>query len=68
MSDTKDFHGLIELAISEEQKAQRLYKDLAAKAEDDYAKAILEGLHEQEVKHEERLRTLLASIDPSNKA
>lgn len=68
MSATKDFRGLIELAISEEQKAQRLYKDLAEKAGDDYAKAILEGLHEQEVMHEQRLKALLASIDPHNKA
>ncbi len=65
MSATEDFRGLIQFAISEEQKAQQMYKDLAEKAGDDYAKAILEGLREQEVKHEERLKALLASIDPS---
>jgi rubrerythrin len=65
MGASKDFRGLIEFAISEEQKAQRLYKDLAAKAGDAYAKAILEGLHEQEVSHEERLKALLASIEPT---
>ncbi len=65
MSATEDFHGLIEFAISEEQKAQRMYKDLAAKAGDAYGKAILEGLHEQEVHHEEKLRSLLASIEPT---
>lgn len=65
MGASKDFRGLIQFAIGEEQKAQKLYKDLAAKAGDDYAKAILEGLHEQEVKHEERLKALLASIEPT---
>jgi rubrerythrin len=65
MGDTKNFHGLIEFAISEEQKAQRMYKDLAAEAGDDYAKAILEGLHEQEVHHENKLKALLASIKPT---
>jgi len=65
MGATKNFHGLIEFAISEEQKAQRMYKDLAAEAGDDYAKAILEGLHEQEVHHENKLKALLASIEPT---
>ena len=65
MGTTEDFRGLIEFAISEEQKAQRLYRDLAAKAGDGYVKAILEGLHEQEVEHEEKLRSLLASIEPT---
>ena len=65
MGATKDFHGLIEFAISEEQKAQRMYKDLAAEAGDAYTKAILEGLHEQEVHHEEKLKSLLASIEPT---
>jgi rubrerythrin len=64
MGDLEDFRGLIELAIREEQKAQRLYQDLAAKAEDEYAKAILEGLREQEIQHETKLQSLLASIDP----
>ena len=67
MSATRDFRSLIEFAICEEQKAQRMYKDLAEKVRDDYAKAILEGLHEQEVRHEEKLKSLLASIEP-NKA
>ena len=65
MGATKDFHGLIEFAISEERKAQQMYKNLAAEAGDDYAKAILEGLHEQEVHHEEKLRSILASIEPT---
>ena len=65
MGASSDFRGLIEFAIGEEQNAQRLYKDLAAKAVDAYAKAILEGLHEQEVKHEEKLKSLLASIEPT---
>ena len=65
MGSSDDFRGLIQFAIGEEQKAQRLYKDLAAKTGDAYAKAILEGLHEQEVKHEEKLKTLLASIEPT---
>ena len=65
MGATKDFHGLIEFAISEEQKAQQMYKDLAAKTGDAYTKAILEGLHEQEVLHEKKLKSLLASIVPT---
>ena len=65
MSATKDFHGLIEFAISEEQKAQQMYKDLAEKTGDAYTKAILEGLHEQEVHHEKKLKSLLASIEPT---
>jgi rubrerythrin len=64
MGATEDFRGLIEFAIREERKAQNLYKDLAEKVQDSYAKAILEGLHEQEVLHEEKLRDLLASIQP----
>jgi rubrerythrin len=66
MGATEDFRGLLEFAIREEQKAQRLYQDLAAKVEDTYAKAILEGLHEQEVLHEEKLKGLLASIQPGS--
>ena len=65
MSASEDFRGLIEFAIGEEQKAQCLYRDLAAKAGDAYAKAILEGLQEQELKHEEKLKSLLASIEPT---
>ena len=65
MGAAKDFRDLIEFAICEEQKAQQMYKDLAAKAGDAYAKAILEGLHEQEVHHEEKLKSLLASIEPT---
>ena len=65
MGAIDEFRGLIEFAIREEQKAQRMYEDLAAKAQDDYARAILEGLHEQEVQHENKLRSLLASIHPT---
>jgi rubrerythrin len=64
MGAADDFRGLIQMAIREEQKAQRLYQDLAGKTKDSYAKAILDGLHEQEVQHEERLKSLLASIEP----
>jgi len=64
MGASEDFRSLIQFAICEEQKAQQMYKDLAAKVGDAYAKAILEGLHEQEVKHEEKLKSLLASIEP----
>jgi rubrerythrin len=42
-----------------------MYEDLAAEAGDAYTKAILEGLHEQEVHHEEKLKSLLASIEPT---
>ena len=65
MSATEDFRGLIQFAICEEQKAQQLYKDLAAKTRDAYTKAILEGLQEQEILHEEKLRSILASIEPT---
>ena len=64
MGATEDFRGLIEFAIREEQKAQRLYQDLAEKAQDEYAKAILEGLREQEMQHETKLQSLLASVEP----
>ncbi len=65
MSTAKDFRGLIQFAICEEKKAQEMYRELAEQAGDDYAKAILEGLREQEFKHEEKLQALLDSIDPS---
>jgi len=65
MSATKDFRGLIQFAICEEQKAQQMYKDLAAKTGDAFTKAILEGLHEQEVHHEEKLKSILASVEPT---
>lgn len=65
MGATEDFRGLIEFAIREEQRAQRIYEDLAAKTDNSYAKAILEGLHEQETEHEKKLRALLASIEPN---
>jgi rubrerythrin len=67
MGYTEEFRGLIEMAIREERKAQRLYSDLAAKTKDGYAKAILQGLHEQEVLHEEKLRALLASVQPGSR-
>ena len=65
MGSAEDFRTLIEFAIREEQKAQRVYEDLAARAGDSYTKSILEGLHEQEVQHETKLRSLLASIEPT---
>ncbi len=64
MKTTQEFNELITLAISEEKKAQKLYKDLAATTDDLFKKSILEGLYEQEVLHEEKLRSLLSSIDP----
>ena len=64
MVTTSEFKTLIDLAIGEEKKAQKLYKDLAAKADDPYVRAILEGLYEQEVSHEQKLRSLLTSIEP----
>ncbi len=65
MKTTKDFNEIINLAIGEEKKAQKLYKDLADSTNDPFKKAILEGLYEQEILHEEKLRSLLSSIDPS---
>ncbi len=64
MNSTTEFNKLIKLAIREEKKAQELYKDLASKTVDPFAKSILEGLYEQEVLHEEKLSSLLASIKP----
>ncbi len=65
MGSGDDFRVLIQFAIREEQKAQRTYADLAARAGDSYTKSILEGLHEQEVQHEKKLEALLASIEPT---
>jgi rubrerythrin len=62
MDTTKEFTRLIEFAIGEEQKAQKLYRDMALKARDSYGRAILEGLYEQELAHEEKLRALLSSV------
>jgi rubrerythrin len=67
MGDSQDFRSLIEFAIREEQKAQRIYEDLRTKTEEAYAKAILEGLREQEVQHEKKLRSILASIVPTKR-
>ena len=64
MKATADFNKLIKLAIREEKNAQELYKDLASKTADPFAKAILEGLYEQEKLHEEKLNSLLDSIKP----
>ncbi len=65
MQTTGEFRRLIELAIQEEKKAQELYKRMASNVKDPFAKAILEGLHEQEIAHEEKLRSLLESVNPS---
>lgn len=64
METINEFHRLIEMAIVEEQKAQRMYKDMAERADDPYARAIIEGLYEQEVAHEAKLRDLLESVAP----
>ena len=65
METTNDFKTMINMAIGEEKKAQKLYREMANKAKDPFIKAILEGLYEQEVSHEEKLRSLLSSIEPS---
>ncbi len=65
MGSGTDFQRLIEFAIKEEQKAQELYKRMSSKTDDPYARAILDGLHEQETAHEEKLRSLLDTINPS---
>ena len=65
METTKEFKKLIKMAIREEKKAQELYKGLARKTDDPFAKAILEGLYEQELDHEKKLESLLESIMPS---
>lgn len=64
METTSRFQSLVRLAIEEERKAQKLYKRMAAKTGDPFVRAILDGLHEQEVQHEEKLRSLLASVEP----
>ena len=65
MKTTKEFTDLIKMAIREEKKAQELYKNMAKKAKDPFAKDILEGLYEEEVGHEKKLESLLSSIKPS---
>lgn len=65
MGSRTDFKRLIEFAIKEEQKAQELYKTMSSKTKDPFAKAILDGLHEQETAHEEKLKSLLGTIHPS---
>lgn len=64
METTGEFRRLIEFAIQEERKAQDLYKRMASKTRDPFAKAILEGLHEQEVNHEDKLKSLLETVNP----
>lgn len=64
METINSFQNLIRFAIEEEKKAQELYQRIAVRAEDPYVRAILEGLHEQEVLHEEKLKSLLASVEP----
>jgi len=66
MSATADFRKLIEFAILEEKQAQKIYRSLAAKARDPFAKAILLGLQEEECGHEEKLKSLLATVDPAH--
>jgi rubrerythrin len=60
-----EFRELIEFAIGEERKAQQLYGRMARKIKDPFGKAILEGLREEEISHEEKLRSLLRSVDLS---
>ena len=64
METISEFRELITMAIKEEKKAQKLYREMADKVNDPFQKAILEGLYEQEVSHEEKLRSLLSSIEP----
>ena len=65
METTKEFKTLINLAIGEERKAQKLYRQMADETNDPFVTAILEGLYEEETAHEEKLRSLLSSIEPS---
>ena len=65
MGYTLEFRELIEFAIGEERKAQRLYGRMVKKAKDPFGRAILEGLRQEELSHEERLQTLLRSVDVS---
>ena len=65
MGYTMEFRELIEFAIGEERKAQRLYGKMARKAKDPFGKAILEGLREEELSHEEKLKNLLRTVDLS---
>ena len=68
MGDLVEFRKLILFAIEEERKAQRLYKRMGSKIKDPFGRAILEGLYEEEVGHEERLKSLLDSIQPLPKS
>ena len=65
MKTLKEFEKLVQLAIREEKKAQDLYQNMASKTNDPFVKAILEGLHEEEVSHEEKLNNLLNSLKPT---
>ena len=64
METISRFQKLIKLAIEEEKKAQELYKSMAGSTEDPYVRAVLEGLRQQEVLHEDKLKSLLASMEP----
>ncbi|MEW6444193.1 MAG: hypothetical protein AB1640_24885 [bacterium] len=64
METLTSFEGLIEFAIDQEKKAQELYGKMLEVTKDPFARAILEGLREQEILHEEKLKSLLDSIKP----
>ncbi len=66
MGTATEFRSLVEFAIREECKAQELYRTMMLKIEDPFCRSILEALHEQEVAHEEKLRSLLESIEPAH--
>ncbi len=65
MKTLKEFQKLVEFAIKEEKKAQDLYKGLAGKTKDPFVKAVLLGLQEEELGHEEKLTNLLDSLKPT---
>ena len=64
MLTLSEFEKMLRIAIGEEQKAQNLYLNMIMKAKDPVAKAILEGLREEEQMHEKKLEKLLASVKP----
>jgi len=65
MKTLLEFEKLVHVAIKEERKAQELYRNMASKTKDPFVRAVLQGLHEEEVGHEEKLNNLLKSLRPT---
>jgi len=65
MTTLHEFEKLVQVAIKEERKAQELYRNMAEKTQDPFVKAVLQGLHEEEVSHERKLNRLLNSLKPT---